>query len=185
MLCTTLSAISAGVIIPKLLKRMGMAIGEKGVYYYAQIHRTRLNSYIHTLGMPFAMYGMFLWIPGLLPVNVRQHIKVQRFIYIMYITHYLGINYNFGFCTAYLYAFSLFYANLNTWKESLKNSKNFKNELFIRGISIAFYALFLQEVLGHWLSGDPQSRLEAIPNAMMYAPYYSVAHIFRNYSKSG
>jgi hypothetical protein len=43
---------------------------------------------------------------------------------------------------------------------------------------IAVIALTLQEVLGHWLSGDPQSRVEAIPNAILYAMYYSVSHIF-------
>ena len=46
------------------------------------------------------------------------------------------------------------------------------------GISVAVIALTIQEVMGHWIGGDDPSRLEAIPNAIWHAGYYSVYHIF-------
>jgi hypothetical protein len=45
------------------------------------------------------------------------------------------------------------------------------------GLVIACSALFMQEIIGHYIGGDQASRLEGIPNAILYAPYYSIAHL--------
>ena len=36
--------------------------------------------------------------------------------------------------------------------------------------------MYLQEVFGHYIGGDAPSRVEAIPNAILYAPFYSISH---------
>ena len=54
-----------------------------------------------------------------------------------------------------------------------------KRSLIKHGLSTSFYALFFQEIIGHTIGGDDQSRLEAIPNAIVYAMHYSVSHLIR------
>lgn len=49
--------------------------------------------------------------------------------------------------------------------------------LFGKGFFIATTALAIQEVFGHHLGGDIPSRVEAIPNAILYAIYFSTGHI--------
>ena len=62
--------------------------------------------------------------------------------------------------------------------EHMMNSKNIlKTSLY--GFSVATLALTIQEVFGHWLCGDPPSRIEAIPNAIWHAGYYSIWHLIR------
>ncbi len=38
-------------------------------------------------------------------------------------------------------------------------------------------SLVIQESIGHYIGGDPPSRPEAVPNAIVYACYYSVNHL--------
>ena len=54
----------------------------------------------------------------------------------------------------------------------------FRINTAVYGFMIAAISLIIQEVFGHWLSGDPLSRLEAIPNAILYAGYFSISHMF-------
>ena len=51
-------------------------------------------------------------------------------------------------------------------------------KLVLTGLSISVSALLFQEVFGHYLGGDIPSRWEAIPNAILYAKYFAVSHIF-------
>ena len=45
---------------------------------------------------------------------------------------------------------------------------------------IAFTSLFIQEYIGHYLGGDIPSRIEAIPNAIVYANFF-MRHMFFYY----
>ena len=54
-----------------------------------------------------------------------------------------------------------------------KENEN-KRELLLKGLKTSFYALFFQEVIGHTLGGDEQSRFEAVPNAIIYAMHYVI-----------
>ena len=56
-------------------------------------------------------------------------------------------------------------ASKNKWKTALY------------GLFVATTALTIQEVFGHWLGGDKPSRLEAVPNAIWHAGFYSVWHL--------
>ena len=196
------TAIITGIIIPNFLHYNGFYIGESGVDYYAEVHTTKLNSVIHTIGMPFAMYGMLLWIPVVFNLNCRSYIAIQRFLYISYMTHYILIDCCIGLNTAVIYYIPVYYSNKlylsefneecnETYKLSLdKRYKKYKTSkqkihnsirvyLFTYGFLISFYTLVFQEMVGHWLSGDPASRLEAIPNAILYAMYFSVSHFYQ------
>lgn len=54
-----------GLVSHHVLHVLSMKTGLEGVNYYAEVHQSKWNSYIHTLGMPFTIYGMLLWIPAL------------------------------------------------------------------------------------------------------------------------
>ena len=79
-------------------------------------------------------------------------------------THYILINKYIGLLTSIYYYIPLYLS---------RNQLGFK-----KGILISTTALTIQELFGHWLSGDDPSRLEAIPNAIIYAIYFSVSHFF-------
>ena len=51
-------------------------------------------------------------------------------------------------------------------------------KLFKTGLIISSSALIFQELFGHWVGGDIPSRVEAIPNAILYAKYFSLHHLF-------
>ena len=55
-----------GFISHVLFNFLGVLHNNEGVDYYAEVHTTRWNAYIHTIGMPFTIHGMLLWIPSLL-----------------------------------------------------------------------------------------------------------------------
>lgn len=177
-----------GIFLPKLLHTNGFLIGNAGVDYYAEVHTTQLNSYCHTLGMPFTIYGILLWLPMLFKLHWKRYIDIQKILYYMYMTHYIIMDVKIGLLIAFIYWYPLQYSikKIEYTFQHIKN-KSIKcvNEygylrlvVFIEGFMISMIALLLQEVIGHWLSGDPQSRIEAIPNAIIYAIYYSVYHIF-------
>jgi uncharacterized membrane protein YGL010W len=158
-----------GNIIPSLLKYNNFYIGLDGVEYYGEVHTTKLNSIIHSIFMPFTIYGMFLLIPKvILPKkydnSYEYAYKINFFLYVTYMTHYISINKYIGLLTSIYYYIPL---------QLSRNQIEFK-----KGILISTTALTIQELLGHWLSGDDPSRLEAIPNAIIYAIYFSVSHFF-------
>ena len=119
--------------------------------------------------MPFTIYGMLLWIPQVFQLNNKNSKKLQWFLYIMYMTHYIIINNIIGFYIALVYSIPLYFARLTYDK--------IKCNYLINGICISTSALLIQEGFGHLYSGDPPSRLEAIPNAIIYAMYFSVSHL--------
>ena len=176
-----------GAILPSILSYSGVYIGERGVKYYAEVHTKPLNSYCHTIGMPFTIYGMLLWIPMIFNRSYKDYIKIQQFLYFFYMTHYILIDYTIGGTVAAVYAVPVYYANLQTKKifksityenpQHKSTHDYFRLTFFVKGLMISTAALLFQEGFGHWLSGDPASRLEGIPNAILYAMYYSVSHL--------
>ena len=58
-------------------------------------------------------------------------------------------------------------------------SKNKHIMIFIRGFLISAMGLIFQEIVGHKLGGDIPSRFEGIPNAILYAKYYSIYHFIK------
>ena len=157
-----------GYLIPFLLENI-CYIGYKGIDYYAEVHMQPLNSIIHSIYMPFTIYGMLLWIPQVFKFNCNDSKKLQYVLYVMYMTHYIIINYKVGLYIALYYSIPLYYARL-TYDKIICN-------YMLNGLFISLSALLIQEGFGHWYSGDPPSRLEGIPNAIMYAMYYSVGHL--------
>lgn len=164
------AGIYIGYVIPFILEHFfKFNIGHDGVEYYSEVHTTNLNSIIHTIYMPFTIYGMLLWIPQVFQLNNNNSKKLQWFLYLMYMTHYIIINNIIGLYIAIYYSIPLYFARLTY--------DNIKCNYFINGIIISTISLFIQESIGHWYSGDPPSRLEAIPNAIIYAMYFSISHL--------
>ena len=171
----TICGILYGILCPYILKSTGYKIGQEGVDYYAEVHESRLNSYIHTVFMPLTIYGMYLWIPRVFNLSLYDSINFDICIYAAYMTHYIFINPVVGMFTCILYFIPLVFAYVTHMRINM-------SKIFYIGISVSTIALVIQEVFGHWISGDPFSRFEAIFNAMLYAPYYSVSHIIDYHS---
>ena len=156
----------SGTLLPYLFKKMGMKIGMDGVKYYAEVHKTDLNCYIHTAFMPFTIYGILLWVPALIKLSKSNANKFQRIVYMAWIIHYSQINKRIALIVSLFYLLPLIYAIKDYNRDtSLK-----------RGLKISFSSLFIQEFVGHYISGDPPSRIEAIPNAILYSMMFSCGY---------
>jgi hypothetical protein len=163
-----------------------MLVGKKGVAYYSEAHLSKWNAWIHTLGMPLSMYGMLFWIPALFNLNVSRSQKMIWFLYYMYGGHYLRINKKHAATYYLLYFYVTMYASMQyklNAAEYLKSKSmqqyysSIRNFLVTKGIAITTGGLLFQETVGHWLSTDMDSRFEAIPNAILYAIYFSASHM--------
>ena len=170
-----------GIVVPMFLSDIGFKIGKKGVLYYAEVHNSSLNSYCHTFGMPFFVYGILI-VLSMLPSETKEKAQqVQDVLYSSYMTHYLILDPRAGAVTALVYSVPYITARNAVEKFYGEEERPFrtrlKSELLKAGGSLAFSALLVQEYVGHYLGGDPPSRIEAIPNAILYAIYFSVSHM--------
>ena len=163
-----------------------MLVGKKGVDYYREAHLSSWNAWIHTLGMPFSMYGMLFWIPALFNLGVTKSQNIIWFLYYMYGGHYLRINKKHAAIYYLLYFYVTKRASAQYKlgvSEYLRNTTlqryhpTIRNYLVTKGLSITTTGLFFQEIIGHWLSTDIGSRFEAVPNAILYAIYFSASHM--------
>lgn len=145
-------------------------ITEGGLYTYAEIHNNDANIIMHVLGMPFVMYGCFRGIPSLFYMNKEQMIFFARSIMSTYILYYSFINWKYGFIS-YILGMPIYTLSIKHYKPNNGNT--------LRCILIIFTALYFQEVCGHTLFENVNSRMEIkyISNAILYAPLFCNYHI--------
>ena len=171
-----------GIIFPFILSLCGILIGQPGVDYYGEVHSTFHNAMVHTIFMPFTIYGMLLWIPNtLIYLSGKKYSEydkrfvgsdIQRYLYVVYMTHYLTINIGIGLLLMIVYAIPLYYAH-RMYIDSIHSNH------IVYGLIISIISLTIQEIFGHYYGGDDLSRPEAVFNAILYAVYFSVGHFFR------
>jgi uncharacterized membrane protein YGL010W len=142
---------------------IGMKYNKKGIEYYAEVHTTKQNVITHVVGMPFTIYGILLWIPTLLWWWTAW--KIQIGLYLLYLGHYIRIDFQTSLYFTIMYIPSIILSITNY-------VPGFYG--FLKGFTISTASLVFQEYVGHYLGNDPPSRLEAIPNAIVYAIYFSV-----------
>jgi uncharacterized membrane protein YGL010W len=157
-----------------LQNMIGMRNLADGVEYYAEVHRTFWNSIIHTIFMPITMFGMYLWIPALFGLNKQVTFMVKCYAMIFYVGLYSQISLHITIMTMCLYFYSFaFSTKLYNYFYDEDRKLN-----LICGLLISTTTLSIQEYVGHYIGGDTLSRIEAIPNAILYACYYSVSHLY-------
>jgi len=166
-----LSAIYIGWKLDSIMVMFNQPTLNKGVEYYAEVHISRWNSMIHTICMPITMFGMYLCVPAMLNMSVKQAHIMMQYVFLMYMVHYMKINFYIASIWLIIYGLT---ANLSAYVYE-KRANNKKNIVFY-GLFYAITALFIQETIGHYLGGDKPSRIEAIPNAIVYAQYYAISH---------
>ena len=162
-----------GLNITYILDSFEIINGQEGVDYYSEVHTSRFNSYMHTVFMPFTYGGFNLAIPAILGMSRSNSFIMQLSFYVIYITHYISFNYFIGIMFGLYYAMS-FHFSCNIFNKFYK----YRNYLILGGLSLSICALFIQEIIGHWIGGDDPSRPEGVLNAILYAMYYSVEHLF-------
>lgn len=151
---------------------IGMACGWEGIAYYKEVHVSLWNSIVHSVFMPVTMTGMFVWVPALFDLDKFAAFELRVHACLFYLGLYCEISIPITMLGVLLYAVPFGYSN------DLYERCRTRRLRLITGILISVTALLIQEVFGHALAGDPPSRLEAIPNAIFYAIFYSVSHFF-------
>lgn len=167
----TLLAFSAialfGYNLDHILDYCNVYSNQKGVDYYAEVHTTRQNIFVHVVCMPFTIYGMLYWIPALFFCNATEALYVQFALYLFYLAHYVKINHVTSFYFTLMYIPGVF-LSMHRYTGGFDD--------FVFGISMSAGVLGLQEYAGHFLGGDPPSRVEGVLNAIFYAMYFSAEH---------
>ena len=162
-----------GLAILPVYKYFKFHVGKEGYEYYGEVHKSKFNCYMHTLGMPFTIYGMTQWIPTLFLMSPKECVKCVRNLFFMYLTHYLSVDWKVAALYSVVYAPVAIVSCLHHYWGTT-------NTRFKRGLLISISALLFQEGIGHWWGGDKPSRIEAIPNAILYAKYFSLHHLLDN-----
>lgn len=178
-----IAPITFGLFASPIMDYFNMKYASDGVNYYAEVHTTTINKFMHFIFMTFTLYGILLWFSMLIALLVKMTIllpynktillanRIKLMIFIGYVTHYLTFNLSGAIISA-LYAFpSLAFSVHHQWSLSL-----FKTIIY--GLLISTCALGIQEYFGHYHGNDPASRPEAVHNAIVYAPYFA-ANSFR------
>ena len=161
-----------GFLTQPIFHLCGIYTGEQAISYYGEVHQSKWNSLVHTIGMPFTYYGLLLCVPPLFCMNKRNTELLQLAIYLYFISYYISLDLYIGLAVAICYSPSQVYA-MEFYQRSISRPVT-----IIYGFMVAATALTVQEVFGHWVGGDDPSRLEAIPNAIWHAGYYSIWHLF-------
>lgn len=163
--------ILCGGLFGPFLSGIGMLSGQEAIDYYAEVHQSKWNSLMHTVGMPFTFYGIACWFPALFRLSNANKNVMQECILTILFTHYMIIDFFRGFLCLLVYAYPACLA-LERTKYTLTDW-----DLFKHGFMISFCSLVFQEIVGHWLGGDDPSRLEGVPNAIFYSVFYSTHHL--------
>jgi len=171
MLSEVLFLLFGGMLVSPALNSLNVTNGVDALDYYAEVHLSKWNSWMHTIGMPFTVYGISCWFPAIFCLKPEYRNVMQKYIWSMLFVHYLTIDPLRGALCTLFYTPTMYYAYDNTYR--IKS--NWK--LFVHGFLISFFALMFQEIVGHWYGGDDPSRPEGVPNAILYATFYSTYHI--------
>ena len=148
-------------------------VGSSAVYYYAEAHTNKWNAIIHTLGMPFTVFGVLQWIPAFLGLDSGQSKILAYMLYTLYAGHYVRMDKRICLLYLILYYLPVKYAVrvYNTYDPTTQ-----RLWLFQKGVITMLLALTFQESIGHYVGGDIPSRPEGVLNAIIYAMYFSVSH---------
>ena len=160
-----------------------MLTSRRGVAYYAEAHRSRWNAWVHTVGMPVSIYGLLLVAAAIAPSNLR--IRTMWMLYYLYGGHYLrmGLFKSIPYYLVYgpvtwqvAKAVLSMSREYNASEELREEYGSLRAYILYEGLGYSTGGLLVQEALGHRLGGDMPSRPEAVPNAILYALYFSVMH---------
>ena len=80
-----------GILTQPIFNLFGVYTGEQAVQYYAEVHQSKWNSFIHTLGMPFTYYGILLCVPTLFSNDKTTVARLQLFLYPYFISYYMTV----------------------------------------------------------------------------------------------
>jgi uncharacterized membrane protein YGL010W len=171
-----LAGIGLGLLAETIQNSIGMLSMKPAVDYYEEAHYSKFNCLIHTIFMPFTMYGMFVWIPAAILFPPPWAKAMRQTLCTAYVVHYASIDWKIGLAVFIMYLPS--YINAEKHYYDIYKYYDSTKYVFLYGILYSICALFIQEFIGHWISGDIASRPEGVPNAIVYAMYFSVSHLF-------
>lgn len=159
-----------GMALPYLLDYCGMLCGEAGIQYYGEVHQSSQNALVHTLGMPVTSYGLIKMVPALFGFDRKKAHRLQKSIFGLYLFHYFSIQPLIGISFLFFYRYPIIYA-----------MRHYQNTVgcALHGLCIATISLVSQEYFGHYLSGDPPSRLEGVPNAILYSNFFAIRYFWK------
>ncbi len=155
-----------------LQKNIGMYGEWDGVKYYGEVHLSMWNSFIHTIFMLGTMLGFFIAIPSLFNMNYYGAKRLKSLVSMFY----MGLYFRMSFWLTLLWL--IWYLAPYYYSDILYKKIRSCTDRIIIGLVLSIGCLLIQEYFGHYIGGDNPSRMSGIPNAILYAQFYAVSHIF-------
>ena len=148
--------------------------GQEGLDVYEEIHQNIYNELTHVIFLPGVFYGVFRGVPSLLSLISLNYPKTVIFSIMSLYSVYYSVSVDIisgltAFLTISPYAF-MAYDHLKTKEHHISSS-----------VIIAFGSLFIQEVVGHSLFEETNSRLtvDYVFNAIMFSPLYYALNVHK------
>ena len=163
-----------GLLATPVMNFFNMKNGVEGILYYEEVHTQFFNKLIHCLFIPITLYGILMWFPLLWVSSKYMANKLRNMMFIFYISHYMTFNIHRSILVIFYAYPSLYYSR----KFNCFYKGSYRYQTITAGLIVMFMALGTQEYFGHYLGGDAPSRFEAIPNAIIYAPYFGINGLF-------
>lgn len=153
-----------------------MLVGESALQYYNEAHLMDWNVLVHAIVMPFTICGMLIWISALFNLKPYYANKLMQFLYFLYGGNYVNIS-MFGCLLYFMIYYGTVYASQKFYNNNYNKNYLYQISLLGNGLFISIVCLLFQEIVGHWFGGDIPSRVEGIPNAIVYAMYLTPHYI--------
>ena len=133
-----LISVFLGANMDYFMKKANILTLQEGVDHYEEAHYSKWNCYMHTLGMPFTIYGLALFLPALFKLTYEKAIVFRTSVLLFYLTHYIHINLQIGLMTYILFSLAMIRAN-DTYDEKRIPW------MLLKGFTISLLALSFQE----------------------------------------
>lgn len=147
-------------------------LGQCGYDLYAEIHQSYGNQLLHGLFMPFVVYGTFVGLPALFNQISLSACLTHLAIYFAYMIYYVSFDPLGGVLSAILYYPALEFALSHRYipEERWQN--------VAKGLGWIFFAVAIQEGIGHTLFESTNSDLWQLPNSILIAPIFGARCFF-------
>jgi len=149
--------------------------GQEGLNVYEEIHQNFYNELTHLIFLPGVFYGTFRGVPALLNryFGVQHNVKVILAIMTLYSSYYA--------CMIDIVSGLTTFLSISPYACIAIEHLDLKDNHIKQSLTVASASLVIQEVLGHTLFEEVNSRLtvDYVFNAIMFSPLYYAVNVHK------
>ena len=150
-----------------------IGFGQSGYDLYKELHQNPYNQFIHGIGMPFTILGVFIWLPALLGFFKDSARIFNYCLTLVFCAYYVSWDPVGGLLCLLFYRFYI--ADCIRYTQMTK--RNRRQSIAIGFVGMLFF-IGLQEGIGHTFFEEKNSDLCQLPNSIIIAPIFGMRALF-------